>query len=275
MGMMKNKRFLTTGEFAKLCKTTKETLFHYDRENLLLPKHVSENGYRYYGMEQFFDFSMITMLKDTGSSLKEIREHIHNTDVGDFLSLLEEKLQVVKQERAKLAQRETILRDMSTQTHEALHLAYDAFSVQEQEEERLEIVVTKGTAQDSLFDYVRRTVEYIDFYDKQERMPRNPFGVILDWADVEKGQYFERYYFSRATRSTPRSLLHVKPAGNYAVLVHKGTVETHMKTLEALLREIKNAGLTAAGNCYCYDMLSYILFTSGNIYATKYCVRVK
>ncbi|MDL2268439.1 MerR family transcriptional regulator [Desulfosarcina sp. OttesenSCG-928-A07] len=270
---MKKKNFLTTGEFARLCKTTKETLFHYDRENLLKPRHVSGNGYRYYGMEQFFDFDMIAMLKDTGSSLKEIRAHIHNTDAGDFLSLLEEKRRTVKKERARLAQRETMLRDMSCQVREALNLAYDAFGVQEQKEEHLEIVATKGTAQDSVIDFVERFVEYIDFYEKQGRKPRSPFGVILDWTDIEKAHYFERYYFCQATRSTPRSLLHVKPAGNYAVLAHKGTVKTHMKAIETFLQKIEAAGLTAAGNCYCYDMMSYVLLGSGNMYAAKYCVR--
>ncbi len=29
------KTFLKTGEFARLCRTTKETLFHYDREGIL------------------------------------------------------------------------------------------------------------------------------------------------------------------------------------------------------------------------------------------------
>ena len=50
---MKNEKFLKTGEFARLCHTTKETLFHYDREGILKPRHVSGNGYRRYGLEQF------------------------------------------------------------------------------------------------------------------------------------------------------------------------------------------------------------------------------
>ena len=63
---VKNEKFLKTGEFARLCHTTKETLFHYDREGILKPRHVSGNGYRRYGLEQFFDFDMISLLKETG-----------------------------------------------------------------------------------------------------------------------------------------------------------------------------------------------------------------
>ena len=41
----------TTGEFAKLCNTTKETLFHYDKIGILKPKFIKRNGYRYYSAE--------------------------------------------------------------------------------------------------------------------------------------------------------------------------------------------------------------------------------
>ncbi len=51
-------KLLTTGQFAKLCGTQKGTLFFYDSEGLLKPKYVSENGYRRYGAEQFFDFDL-------------------------------------------------------------------------------------------------------------------------------------------------------------------------------------------------------------------------
>ncbi|KAA3384529.1 MerR family transcriptional regulator, partial [Akkermansia muciniphila] len=63
----------TTGAFARLCGTTKETLFHYDAIGLLKPKEVRPNGYRAYAPEQFFDFDMVRMLRRAGSSLKEIK----------------------------------------------------------------------------------------------------------------------------------------------------------------------------------------------------------
>ena len=56
---METKKLLKVGEFARLCHTTKETLLHYDRKGLLQPRYISENGYRFYSMEQFFDFDMI------------------------------------------------------------------------------------------------------------------------------------------------------------------------------------------------------------------------
>lgn len=272
---MKKKNILTTGEFARLCKTTKETLFHYDRIGLLKPKHLSENGYRYYGMEQFFDFDMIATLKDTGSSLKEIMAYMRDMDGGNFLSLLEDKLRIVKNERARLIQREMMLRDMVEGTREALGFAYDTFTLSRQEEERLEILPTVGLVEESMEDFIERFAKYIDFYNKQKRVPHRPFGAILNIEDMITGKYMERYYFSRATRSTPLSMLHIKPKGRYAVLAHTGTLQSHLQIVCAFMQQIEDMGLIMFGYFYYYDLMSYVLMGSCERYAAKYCVLVK
>ena len=272
---MKKNNTLGTGAFARLCKTTKETLFHYDREGLLKPRYISGNGYRHYGVEQFFDFDMISMLKETGSTLQEIRAYMSNLDGGDFLTLLEAKLAVVKKERERLAQRERMLRDLAEGTREALAFTFDAFLLCEQSEERLEIVPTTAAMQGTTSEFVERVVEYIDFYDKLKRTPRAPFGMMIDREDVRAGRFLERWFISRATRSTPRTHLHVKAAGTYAVLAHRGTPHTHARAFDELLRHIGVAGLNVAGNAYVYDMMSHVLLGAGETYAAKYCVPVE
>lgn len=272
---MKKRTVLTTGEFATLCKTTKETLFHYDRENLLKPRFVSENGYRRYGVEQFFDFDIIVMLKETGSSLKEIKTYMEQAHGGDFLRLLEEKLRIVRAEKNKLAQREAMLRDMTAETREALTCEYDTFTVLEQDEERLEVLPTVASLDNSMVDIVSRSSEYIEFYNRQNRSPRRPFGALLAKEDLEQGRYLERGYFSRATRSTPRAMLHIKPKGRYAVTTHKGSLQAHYEVFQNLLAAIPSSGLRVAGNGYLYDMMSCILPGAGKNYAVRYCVQVE
>jgi len=271
---MNNYNMLSTSEFAKLCNTTKQTLFYYDKENLLKPKYVSDNGYRRYGVEQFMDFDRITMYKETGSTLKEIKTYIRNVNGEAFLALLEKKCLVVKKERERLSKREMMLQDMAVCTREALDFDYDVFMVQQHEEERLEVLQTMPAPSESEPEWTERIIEYIAFYEKKKRIPRYPFGAIVNSDDVAQGQYLERYYFSRATRATPRSMLHIKPAGSYAVLAHKGTMQTHQQTYSKLLKKIKAAGLSIAGNAYIYDMMSYALCEAGNTFAVKYCIAI-
>lgn len=273
--MMKKKKILSSGEFARLCKTTKATLFHYDQAKLLSPKYVSENGYRYYGVEQYLDFDMIAMLKETGGSLKEIKACLDNPDGGDFLSLLKSRLLVVKKERKKLALREQMIRDMIECTRESLNFPYDNFMLQKQSEERLETCPTDSVAPGTMEGFIASLIECADFYEEQEKVPRYPYGVILNREALKEGRYMERCYFGRATRTTPQAQLHIKAAGTYAVLAHKGSWQTHQDVFEELLRQVQGAGLKVTGNAYVYDMMSYFLEGAGAIYASKYCIEVR
>lgn len=268
-------KLLTTGQFAKLCRTQKGTLFFYDKEGLLKPKYISENGYRRYGVEQFFDFDMITMLKETGSTLKEIKAYIRNLDGDEFLSLLETKRLIVRKERKRLAQREQMLNDMAVCTREAMDFNYDTVMVQRQEEENLEIFPTNAIPSQSVPEMIGRISEYMNFFEKQERVPRYPFGALLSRDEVAKGRYLEQFFFSRATHSTPPSQLHRKQGGTYAVLAHRGTVLTHMQAFSKLLRHIESANLSIVGHTYVYDMMSYIFQGPGERYTVKYCVLVE
>ena len=38
--------YMTTGEFARMMRVSKDTLFHYDKIGLLKPEIVKTNGYR-------------------------------------------------------------------------------------------------------------------------------------------------------------------------------------------------------------------------------------
>ena len=43
---MKEKKYLTAGQFAKICGVEKHVLFHYDEIGLFQPVMVNENGYQ-------------------------------------------------------------------------------------------------------------------------------------------------------------------------------------------------------------------------------------
>lgn len=76
--------FFSIGEFARLCATTKDTLFYYESIGLLKPRRQA-NGYRQYTAEDFFIFNVIQVLRQTGSSLEEIREHLAHHDTEQTL----------------------------------------------------------------------------------------------------------------------------------------------------------------------------------------------
>lgn len=63
----------TSGEFAKLANVTLRTIRYYDKENLLKPSFVANNGFRYYNDKDLIKLQQILLFKYLGFSLKEIK----------------------------------------------------------------------------------------------------------------------------------------------------------------------------------------------------------
>lgn len=69
---MKN-GYYTSGEFAKMAHITIRTVRYYDKQNVLNPSYVNENGARFYTDADFVRLQQILLLKYLGFSLEDIR----------------------------------------------------------------------------------------------------------------------------------------------------------------------------------------------------------
>ncbi len=107
--------FYTTGQFAKLCETTKETLRHYDNIGVIKPVKKQDNGYKYYSSHQIFDWYIISVLKHAGCSLHEIGDYLNEsksqTKSEDIRVILEKQLAAVNLQKKLLEQREEVLKE--------------------------------------------------------------------------------------------------------------------------------------------------------------------
>ena len=267
-------KFMTTGQFATFCGTSKGTLIFYDRQGLLKPRHTSENGYRRYGSEQFYDFDVISMLKETGSSLAEIKRFLLNRDPKQILLLLEEKKLFLKMESERLAQRRAMVDKMSEALREASQLTYDILSFADLQEDKLELVPVKTdplTAEDD--DAVFAT-QYSEYIKTLGGTPQILYGVMINKENLDVNRYSLNCFFHRASHSTQKTRLHVRISGRYAVFSHRGDIRSHINAYRRFLAEIKEAGLRITGPMYAYDLMSYLVVTNTEEYATKYCVLV-
>ena len=107
--MERKKGWLTSGAFAALCGATKETLRHYKDVGLLLPAYQGDNGYFYYDVEQFYDFYAISIFRQTGTPLEEIRRCLRGQDTAKTLELLREQRARLEAERQKLEHMDFVL----------------------------------------------------------------------------------------------------------------------------------------------------------------------
>lgn len=97
-------KYFSIGEFASLFNLSKQTLFYYERNNILKPSYIDENGYRYYSLEQYFIFDIIINMRKLGIPLKEIADYIQNRDV-NALQLFYKRKQTEYQVQIDIMQR--------------------------------------------------------------------------------------------------------------------------------------------------------------------------
>ena len=93
---------LTTGEFAKICNVKKHTLFHYDDIGLLKPDYYDENGYRFYSYSQLNLFYFISMMKELGMSLDEIKFYLNSRTPEQMEELFTSKINQISNEIKRL-----------------------------------------------------------------------------------------------------------------------------------------------------------------------------
>lgn len=154
-------KYLSSGEFARLCGTTKDTLFHYDDIGLLKPAKVGENGYRCYSVNQVMLFDLISLLKEVGMSLGEIRDYIDERNASNFIARLREKDRKIREEIERLKRLRKLLGNTIDLTRNAFDVEVDRVEFVDMEEEYF--IVTAGEKQvddKSVFEAIFRHMDY-------------------------------------------------------------------------------------------------------------------
>lgn len=74
------------GDFSSMSKTTIKTLRYYEKEGLLKPIYIGDNGYRYYEISQLVEISKIISLRQLGLSIKDIKSILDGQELKEILN---------------------------------------------------------------------------------------------------------------------------------------------------------------------------------------------
>lgn len=247
----------TTGEFAKLCKVTKETLFYYDKIGLLKPESIAENNYRYYSFDQYFIMDMISVLKETGTSLKEIQSYMSKKSPEHYLHLMTQKRQALIEEQKKLERMQRSLESAINATQKGLSSHCQVPYLEEQAEEYF--ILTPATQPYTDTGYLKTITEHLSYCEQHAISIEFSVGSVLSYTQLQKGQFSSfAYISSKIPHYTPLDRIHVKPAGTYAVIEHKGFYDTLYESYQLLISFIQLHHLRITGNSYENDLLNYV-----------------
>ena len=94
---MKFPGYYTSGEFAKMAHISVRTIRFYDKQNILKPSYVNENGARFYSDADFARLQQILLLKYLGFSLEDIRNiTVGNSDYQMLKNSLNLQLKLIQ-----------------------------------------------------------------------------------------------------------------------------------------------------------------------------------
>ena len=113
----------------------KHTLFHYDDIGLLKPDYYDENGYRFYSYSQLNLFYFISMMKELGMSLDEIKFYLNSRTPEQMEELFTSKINQISNEIKRLKENKRILKSRIDKIQYASEVKIDKIYKEYQEEE--------------------------------------------------------------------------------------------------------------------------------------------
>ena len=249
----------TTGAFAALCDTTKETLRHYNNIGILKPEKIGDNGYQYYSPTQFFDFYLITSLKRAGSPLSDIKRYMEHPDAGDFLRLLYKQQQNLFHEKMMLERMEQLIR----QSIDSIELALSDKPIFEQpeiifcEEEYFIVIEAPAIGGSSEADYIDCLTAHVHYCMQNDIGAEFRINSIVLKEDFLKGKYQPNYFCSKIAKPVTSDRLFVKPKGCYVSILYKGSTDVS-PAYEKLREYITQNNFTVCGNAYEYELAGFL-----------------
>ena len=89
---------LSVSQFAKLCRTSRDTLRYYYEEKILRPWVDPQNGYHYYSASQISSYFFIATMRQSGCSIQEIKDIVYNLPKTDIVDLINVKIHDMQRE---------------------------------------------------------------------------------------------------------------------------------------------------------------------------------
>lgn len=208
--------YFTIGEFASLFKLSKQTLFYYERNNILRPAYIDENGYRYYSLEQYFIFDIIINMRKLGIPLKEIADYIQNRDV-NALQLFYKRKQTEYQVQIDIMQRNiTNLQTKINRLEKIKNVTTDKITLEEQAEEYY-IATPFSVPKISIKEKIKLVAKHNYPFASSELLNEYLMGYILPKDALQQGNFLAMsHLYTRISHPDEYTDVQIKKAGLYA-----------------------------------------------------------
>lgn len=269
----KNVKFLTTGEFAKLCKVNKQTLFYYDQIGLLSPAYKNEKGYRFYSINQMEFFHVIDLLKELGMSLHDIQQYTQNKSPQKFLSLMYQQKEEIVRKRKEIEMKERQIEAKIALMEEASQIDFHQITLEHLPEATLYLSRNIENITDEKF--IEVISEFIEELNESQLDSGYPIGGIIKSEQILKGK-FSKYSYLYIEQPNPVDghpyFKAVK--GDFLIGYHIGDDKTIHTTYQRLLSELERLQLTLGEYIFEEYVYDTVVKNQKEDYVTKIMIQV-
>ena len=257
---------LTIGRMASLNHISEQTLRLYDKMNLLKPKTVAGNNYRYYDIKQCAQLDLIQYMKSLGMTLNEIKGHLDKKDINLIKGILKQREEQIEQE----------IKELKYKT-KAIERTLDSIAI-------YEAVPQDGTI---VLEFIGKRYMYcidskiniydhgIDMYEKvlrnlktkliSDRLPQTYFcnaGTLLHLDNLLKRNFYSTEVFVFVDKEdVDKSLVKEIPSHMY-LSIYCDKFGNEISYAKRLIEEIEQKGYIPCGDYLC-EAISDIPFTDG------------
>lgn len=269
------KEYLTTGEFASLCGVKKDTILYYDEIGILKPDYFAENGYRCYSPNQVMIFEIIAQLKAVGMSLKEIQRYSFKQNTSEFLDLLKEKRHELIEKQRHLSNTKKFVDNTIEIIETSLNVNLGEIYLEQCDEECMVITTTPSLDDMNDKSYWIKLEELTSYFNQNKLGNVFPIGEIVLKKNFEQNNFRSDYYCSKPIRKIIGPNIHIKSAGKYAILYHRGSYKTLVDAYKKMKEYIEKNNLMIQGAIYEQDQLYLFSELNPNDYLMKISIAVE
>ncbi len=266
--------YFKTGEFAEIVGVSKQTLIHYDKIGLFSPEVTDSNKYRYYSHNQLETFPVISMLKELGVPLEQIKETIKNGSPTVLIDLLSKKKTDIDKKIRRLDWCKKFIDKKINLTEEGNCIRPDTFYIKRfPEEYMIRIETPAGLSPNG--KHVSASIVKLFNYCKQLGVNSSfEVGGIIPLTQLEKDSYSFSHLYTIIEKTESISDLAYDNSGDYLVYYSNEGYGKVLENCHKLLEYAEYKGLSLASCIYEDNILDNLSGRNSDTYMIRLAIEI-
>ena len=264
------KQLYSTGDFADYFGVRKDTLLYYDKIGLFRPAFVKPNGYRCYTAAQIASFGTLLSLREMHIPIKQIKAYFNDPSPARLMEIAREQTERLQAEVKRLQQIKRLFAKIMRMTAEAQAAKMDELEIQTLPPARF-LYSRPNTAPDKQTSDQQWWEIVSGFMRQTGAAGAVSIGSVIAKKDLQTGQFsrIDRLFMESDRRSGI-----VRPAGQYAILYHRGDFEELAGLYPDLLAQIRRRGFYPTSGAWEEYLVNELAAAQPQAYVTKITIAV-